>query len=330
MNASSPAQPREHNRGTTAVVAMLGHGLGTLLVSAVLLWAFVDQHTATLFFRLFEQPQFRSFLAPELALHVGLSVCLWTFAYLVGAYLWRSGEPARVRLEDRQGAVMTETLIALPVLLMLIFGIAQITVNNIAGIFTNLATIQAARSAWLWEREPCNSIECDPAERARIQAAAVLTPVAPGTHFISGSNLTPAAEQMRGVLVGVQQPDLRDDIGADGMEMSSRVSTFGHNSGTFAEALDTQSYSVRTVRKFTFAYHATDIEISNPSGDTVRVELRYRHHNAFPMVGRIFGVEDTVAGRSGYYAHIERAFELKRLPKPNREAVVAPDHPKLY
>ena len=330
MNASSQSQKRDRRRGTTIAATVLGHSLATLVVSAVLLWAFVDRHTATVFIGAFEQAQFRSFLAPDLALHVGLSVCLWAFIYLVGAYLWRGGEPARVRLDKRRGAVMTETLVALPVLLMLIFGIAQLTVNNIAGIFTNLATIQAARSAWLWEREPCHSIECDPAERARAQAAAVLTPVAPGTHFINASDLPRAAAQLRGVLVGVQQPQLREDMGAQGMDVSSRVSTFGRRSGTFAEALDTQSYTVRTVRKFTFAYHATSVEVSHPGQDTIRIDLLYRHHNAFPMVSRIFGVEDSVAGRDGYYAHIERSFELKRLPEPNREAVTAPDHPKLY
>ncbi|QDG50681.1 hypothetical protein FIV42_08045 [Persicimonas caeni] len=300
-------------------------------MSALLLWVFVEPTTKAVLAEVIEEPAFRNFMAPELLLHVGLSTCLWFFVYLMGAYIWQAREPATVKLASSQrGTVMTETLIALPVLLMLIFGIAQLTVNNIAGIFTNLATIQAARAAWLWEREPCNSIECNPGERARIQAAAILTPVAPGAQRVGGGALSLAAQQMRATLAGAQHPRLTEDSGLLGFQMVDAVNLSRRKSANFARAVDNQSYSVRTIRKFTFAYHATIVEVSNPSAEEVRVELTYRHYNAFPFVGRLFGDVAEVAGRMGHYANIERSFEMKRLPRPNREAVVAPDHPKLY
>lgn len=309
----------------------VGHGGAVLGVSGLLFWLFVEPTTAVVLADVIDEPKLRSFLAPELMLHLGLSACLWLLVYLLGAFIWQAREPATVKLIDNQrGTVMTETLIALPVLLMLIFGIAQLTVNNMAGIFANLATIQAARTAWLWEREPCNSIECDPGERARIQAAAVLTPVAPGAQRIGGGTLSQAAQQMRATLAGAQHPRLTEDSGQLGFQMVDAVDLSRRQSANFARAVDNQSFSVRTIRKFTFAYHATNVDVSNPSSDVVRVELTYRHYNAFPFVGRLFGEVADVAGRLGHYADIERTFEMKRLPRPNREAVVAPDHPKLY
>jgi hypothetical protein len=335
MVDSNPKTGRFATRAVERAVAVAGHGVATLLVSALLLWVYVDSSTLSVFVEVIDNPQFRTFLAPELLLHLGLSVCLWAFVYLLGSFLWRARNPAHTRLHtsprtSRQGTVMTETIIALPVLLLLIFGIAQLTVNNIAGIFTNLATIQAARSAWLWEREPCSSIECDASERARIQAAAVLTPVAPGSMFIQDGGLPPAAARMLGVLVGAQDPQIGNDSGGRGMQTAARVSGRNPTSGSFSRALDRQSFTVRTIHKFTFAYHATDIEVSNPSGDVVRVDLTYRHHCAFPLVGRIFGEAGEVAGRPGYYADFTRSFEINRLPRPNRDAPIAPDSPKLY
>ncbi|MFP4597902.1 MAG: TadE/TadG family type IV pilus assembly protein [Persicimonas sp.] len=319
-----------------AVARALAHGVGVLATVVLTLWIFADTTTRAAFLAALEHPQFRAFAAPDLLFHVGLSVCLWAALCLGVAVIRRQIARGRKLVQvagsaRRAGTVMIETLIALPVLLMLIFGIAQLTINNIAGIFTNLATFQAARSAWLWEGEPCRSIECDPEERARIQAAAVLTPVVPGALLVGSDALSPAADQMRGTLMGTQLPELNINSGEQGMQMAtSAISGTRSQTGSLGDAVDVSTFSTRTARKFTFAYHATDIDVFTPGPSVLRVEVTYRHHCAVPLVGYLFGEPDQVAGRSGYYSHIERVFELTRLPEPNREAVVDPNSRRLY
>ncbi len=306
------------------------------MVGAVVLALFVDHASVVRLMEALHNAQFRAASWRPLALHLGLSVCLWLLVYLVGSYLsdvYREKRPPHlVRLVSAtRASVMTETVIALPVILMLVFGIAQLSINNMAGIFTNLATFEAARSAWLWEREPCDSIECDAAERARIQAAAVLTPVVPGGLRIENASLTQAAQEMRGILVGAQLPQLTDDMGHRGIETANHVMMgTRREDGSLIEGLDISSFATRTVRKFTFAYLATHVTISYPTPSTMRVKLVYRHHNAMPFVGHIFGVAGEVGGRRGYYTDIKRIFEIKRLPRPNRHPLIGSHSPRLY
>ncbi|MFU8802225.1 MAG: hypothetical protein ACNA8W_00310 [Bradymonadaceae bacterium] len=306
-----------------ALVRLLVHGLGVLIMAAVLLIPFWSRPAYQSALLAHQSDELWSFLGWEFALHMGLAACIWALGWIVVALVkeWRKQEPRPLRVVSARGSVMTETLITMPVLLLLIFGLGQLTVNNIAGVLTNLATFQAARVVWLWEGEPepCGGGGCDVQDRARIQAALVLTPAAPG-EYNKGNDLSARAEQVRGIMVGSQRPWPSSDMGFEGMEMADDVlADDGPGWGTnFTGAIDASSFIARSARKFTFAYEATEITYST-SADEVTVELKYKHFAAFPIVGRIFGEVDTVGGRTGYFATFNRVYTQDRLPEANRQ-----------
>ncbi len=207
---------------------------------------------------------------------------------------------------------MLESAIVLPVALFLIMGLAQLGIVNIAETLSYFATYEAARSAWVWEGErdagrmEASIGEPEVEEYARIQAALVLTPVAPGA-FRQSWDLDDRAEKARAMLLAAQIPVPFDDSGNQMLAVSSTYRAMGvdPNDTTLSIALDTSSFMGRTARKFTWAYQATDVDYQEETGE-VGVEVTYDHYCAFPLVGAAFGDQRTVAGREGFYREMNR------------------------
>jgi hypothetical protein len=279
-----------------------------------------------------------------LAGQFGIAGLIWGFVYFLGSRMLSKTDQVRQKpksLASSAGTVMTETVIIIIPVVFLIMSLAQLAVNNIAGVLMEVAAYQANRTAWTLEpdladgdgeggaggekdnsasylrgdRVDENYIE----EMARIQAAMVLTPVAPGGYGVPPGNTSPQARAARGMLVGSQIPVPFDDMGRMGKGLADQTIAFQQDQGairkTFTRALDTSPYIVRSSRKFTFAYMCTrvELEVDNGGGvdgcqgvgrrECVSTYLQYNQFNAFPLVNRIF--PNTAFGQEGSVQGVE-------------------------
>ena len=259
--------------------------------------------------------------AMELAFHVAMCALAWFF----GAFVVHHGRQARrikrVRLaRARRGSVMVETLIALPVMLVLICGLVQMTLLNIAAIMTDLAAIQAGRTAYVWhgetllpqERSDGYSIpdQGDVRERARIVASGVLASIAPGT-FSSGCSSSSAFNSYMAGITSVSSLS-----GAVAGNMGAAVGLSGkratRNNRTLSESFDKLSFDVRGMRKLATAYCMTSIEYE--VGDTLSTTVTYNHKLTVPITG--FAFSTTFVGLGERATQIQRTYVL---PAPGIE-----------
>lgn len=259
----------------------------------------------------------------DIIIHVALCTCLWAFCVLMFGYIrQRVRTVKKVALKTARGTVITETLIVLPVFLMMTFGMSQLVINSIAGVLMNVATFQSARAYWVWEPESSGgrASGVDPKVKAQIAAAAVMTPIAPG-EFANVTTLSGDAKKMQLAMGSANIPFsevIPADIGgliADLASLSSRRVT--RENMSFWRALDSQSFAQRSVTKFSHAFQATSIEPTSGSG-RLGVKVTYKHNQVMPVVGRIFGSPDNVGVRVGYFATYERTYSYKsQVAKPN-------------
>lgn len=329
MSQPTPSQPKTHVGIWAICVRVIAHGLGVASIAALLFVPFINKATLSVMFESAHHLDFVAMSGAEALLHIGLASCLWALVVIGYQILTAKRKPVQRVLKLTEGSVMTETLIVLPVFLLLTFGIAQLAINNMAGLVANTAVFQAGRTAWLWSAEvgvQGSSVNSGQVERkVRAQAAAVLTPVAPAEFIQNTSGLSEEAKQMRGILLGSQIPfPLSQDMGKNGMTaapallVGENLTNMPEKDSSFFRAFDTSGFRQRTARKYTFAFHSAEIEVIN-RGDAVGAHLTYHHFQAMPMVGAIFGDFDTVAGRAGYYAQIEREFTMPTQIPPNRK-----------
>lgn len=230
----------------------------------------------------------------------------------------------------QRGSVMVETLIVLPVFLLMTFGIAQLALNNIAVVLANAATFQASRSAWLWLPEArvgrLGNPVSDPmefvAEKARLQAAAVLTPVAPGD-YLRDPDLPEVAEKARAIFIASQTLFPGTDSGADALQDAPGLATRSASAHTtsFVRAFDTTSFVERTARKFTWAYRLSEVEVLvDDAGEELTVNLTYHHLCVMPLVGAIFGDWMEAGGMlTGHFSTIRRSFTRGQQGVPGKK-----------
>lgn len=311
------------------------HGAAALLISVILGWALLDQATLGVIVESVESGVFAANTLLHASGVLGFSALLWGLIYFSFS---RARRPRRAGLRgprallNQRASVMVETLLVMPVLLLLSFGIAQMALLNVATILSNAATFQASRTAWLWHPETeADRLETRGglsrpmewvAESAHIQAAALLAPVAPGDYLEDGY-LPPRASKMRGVMLGAQQLVPRHDAGRYTTSLADQLArTHGHAESTnFLASLDTRSFQERSARKFTWAYWFSEVDVSlNNATEEITVHLTYDHMATMPMVAGIFG-DWKVAGknRKGYFTTIRRSFTRRQLDAPRGE-----------
>ena len=296
-------------------------------------------------------PQVRSRMFWGVLVHLAMAAILWTFVVAAYRRLSKSFETSAPTFKLKAGSVMTETLIILPVFLLLMFGLAQLAVNNVAGILSRVASYEAARTAWIWWPEAqakragmqnagsgAQEAPDRVKDKVRIAVALVMTPVAPGDYASGGTGLGP-------VTVGNIQMSEDAKMVQKGMafrfwsiqqkveQVLSGIPVGGSGGGySIPNALDSSSFGVRALRKFEHAYAATpadQISVTEENGEIV-TEVHYWHFQAMPYVGAVFGriatnnpmttmspfsnadPIDPIGGRPGYYQ--EHAMEYS-LPK---------------
>lgn len=295
---------------------VLAHSVGVVLVAIAISLPFADRMALELL--ILRHDATGGWPLAEAGIHILLAIGIWLlFVAMVPSKRARNIRVCR-------GAVMTETLIALPVCLMLIFGLGQMAVNNIAGILTDLAAFQSGRAVWVWYPEfEAGRADTDLGqveEMARVQAATVLVPVAPGDFQVdAGLGDSPNFARAMGMLYGRHNDGGGSDVGVQSYdEASAEVRAAGQlgSSGRFSRALDESTFKTRTARKFAAAFSASDVQVIHADGE-VGVRLTYNHLNVFPLVGAIFGQRAEHGGRGGYFAKIQREFTLPSQVTPN-------------
>lgn len=292
-------------------VAFVGHLTATLLLFAVFQAAFISESTFNLLKVAVGDSQLAGHVMLEVGIMLGLSGCLWAFMYL--AYSWiRIGMNTRKKLSvvKTRGTILTETLIVFPVFLLLTFGLAQMSINSMAGLLATLATYESARTVAVWGPEvghnrsgrgtvSNNHVE----EKARVAAAAIMAPIAPNlpTEFASCSASNKTMDEM-----------LRSLVGAG-------VAPFGAPKpvDSFIDALDTQRFGARGWYKLQIAYCRSDVSwsgqiVTDPGArgrNQFTTSLSYRHRTAFPFMKLVFG----------QFSTIERSYTLTQQMSPNPE-----------
>lgn len=313
------------------LAALAGSGLvhltGILAVAVVAGWAIIGTGHLRWLAAVHQHFGDASMFTAELVVHFVLSGVAWGLMYSVGRRLLDGPARSFARtLQPRSGTVIVETLIVFPVLLLLVMGIAQLAVNNVAGVLLNYGASQGVHTAWLWESEVRGQHhhgvrmgveESKIEEMARIQIAAAMTPVAPSVYDAQRNFDSEEFEKMRAVFLGGQ---LRDPPNEAGQAVLSHAEEFDNftteTRPTIARSLDDASFPRRTVRKFTSAYEAVELEVES-TGDEVYFNLDYHHMLTFPFVGPIFANPGSIEGRQGNFLTLNREFTHDAQIEPN-------------
>lgn len=300
------------------------HLLGVTIVMCVTTVPFIDMAAVEAYASAMHYPEFRIFSMTDLLLHLGLSACIWALCYISYQLIRARLRTQKLRtVKVSRGTALTETLIILPIWMMLSMGIMQLSITSIAGVLTNLATFQAARAAWVWSGEVAGNRAgvsyTTMVSKARVAAAMSLAPVAPGDYLHDPYVLLSASlKQARAGMLAQQLPMLVADQGAVAeplvylleMEDVAGLIRYGDRANLqLARSLDSTSFRLRSVRKLTWAYHATTVIPASVLGRAGAVVI-YQHQIAMPLVPQVFGVRGNVMGRVGYYRPIVREFDF--------------------
>lgn len=281
-------------------IQALFHLLGVALVFAAMVALSIGGETAlSLAQFVAAESTIQEAITFRVLIHLGLAACLW--AMLVILY-----KLAELRFQEKKtprlvrlpvGTVITETLIALPVLLLLILGMVQLSLNNMTGILTHVAEFQAARTAWVWVPEMQEGVsEGEVRERIRISVALVMTPTAPQERV----GISDRAELTQEIMTA------RFDTG---FNLSWPPWGNGSQRLSVERALDSAAaLTDRASMKFASAYVNTEVR-ELIIGEEVGADITFYHFQAVPLVGVIFGSPAGQTALSGqgnrYFQHYE-------------------------
>ena len=281
---------RETLKWTSWFISALFHLIGSTLVFILMISLSIGGETALHLTRLILSEEIiKEAVTFRVAIHFGLAASLWAIGFII----YKLGE---LRLRERKtprlirrpaGTVITETLITLPVLLLLILGMIQLSLNNVAGILIRVAEFQAARTAWVWVPEMQEGVtEEEVIDRIRISIALVMTPTAPQTN----ADLSERAEFTQ---------EFMTDRFDTGPSFSWPPWGQGAPKVRVSNALDSSaSLSDRATKKFAGAYGNTAVT-ELITGEEVGADFTFYHFQGVPLVGRYFGEPDGITAYTG-------------------------------
>ena len=336
-----------------ALVA-LGHITGTLLVAVIAtLLIMPAQHAHGVVSMHQAIPGLMDMSTLAIAMHTALSACVWAFGVIVYKLVQlriaeRKADKTKV-IKLSKGTIITETMVVMPVFLMLSMGMIQLAISNMAGILANVAIYEAARAGWVWMPEAeAGRMGADAGtaeQKCRIAVAYVMMPVAPGDFGDISFSLDPLddddfAKDARFLALGANVPlsgALSGLVDEDAVDILTALAATNWTPATrgnlnVARALDGNSaFWLRSVEKFTHAYQAAGCEID---ANSHQVGMSYDLHVAMPWVRNIFGNElKTVGNRTGYFSTYERTMGFQKqvnavnTADPNNEADAPSDPP---
>jgi hypothetical protein len=323
MAVTDEKQTQETDPGGmgTYLIAGVGHALGVGLTAAGLLLLAVPFETVLPYIGFITaDAQLVDRTLFEAGVHLGLAAAIWTLMVLIYRQFTKTREVKVVRLTSA-GAVLAETIIVLPVMLLIIFGLAQVATNNIAGMLANVAAFQGARTAWVWQGEigtnrGDTAIDAgDVKERARIASALVMTPVAPGGYRQINTGQSQEFKNVREAIFAGQFM-IGGSLAGSASSAYSALGAAQSQEMRMSKALDEASFIRRTYMKFSHAYDSVNVSDINvdTSSNEITFTLEYLHQQAFPVVGVIFGerlyTHNAPSNRPGRYLRIKRNVTL--------------------
>jgi hypothetical protein len=314
-----------HNNLVVLAAKAGGHVTATLVIAALLGVVAADLSALELLF----QATWAGGYDPNwgaLALHLGLSAAVWGSGVLLYRVLHKRGKKA-VKVYKARGAVMLETLVALVPFLLLTSGIAQYAMINVAGIISDLAVYQAARTAWLWQPEAeigRNGVNMDDVEfRARTAAALTLAPTAASNFTVGRNNPGGSGPPFRRIRTAVAASFNQFPVSGENFWIQTNYNWafFGNQNMnasaenlTFTRALDSDSFYLRAGRKVTSAWMCLeDFEIIDEN-DEVGARFTYQYALLFPWFAYIFGDTATIATRFAHHMPIRREMTFPEQP----------------
>jgi hypothetical protein len=303
--------------GRTSIAAQILSGAGHIAMTFVIFGLFASPFLSAGVVDMVGtgvvDPQIQGPLLKDLAIMFGLAVCTWALLFVAYTHVRdRIRRQKTMVVVKTRGSVMTESLIVLPVFLLLTFGLGQMGVNSMAGLLTTLGTFQAARTLAVWgpevgsNRSGTTVSRTNAEDRARIAAAAVIAPVAP---MSAGNILCTKTNAFRKLVGGMVAAGLAP------VEAPQRYNTF-------SDALDTSTFAQRGPAKLAGAYCSVGVTYSgdmrtNPGATEVgsfTTKVAYKHKMVFPLVGLAFGGTPTPGG---WLTTIERTYSLTHHLTPN-------------
>lgn len=305
----------------------LAHVSAVALIAVVLMLFIIPaQNIITIVSISFTTPELYDTSIKHFGLLLGFSTALWVMC-VAGWHLGKDRYTRRGRQTVRlsHGTVMTETLIIMPVFFLLSFGLAQLSINMIAGILANVAGWSATRAVWIWAPEAeagRRSVDENAVkDRARVAAAMVMTPVASGEYVNpgalfggGGSDLSSSGTNMRRAIVKGQilvTSDFLIRAASSGTATDTSVQTaLGGNT----------NFVVQSIRKFSRAFQCTSIAIKRENGK-IGATFSYEHFIGMPFVGSVmagngfFKLPDAPSDkngyRPGYYLNFTRSYMIQ-------------------
>jgi hypothetical protein len=335
---SRPSRPESsRSRGASQFfVSAAFHALAVIAMAAGSAAFFTTGATWSALTWTWRDGTFLDAVAPGLAAHLGLCALVWAMIALSFSRLKNlfapadAGRPRVLTLGAKNaGSVLTETIIILPVALVLIMGIAQLTLINITATLSDLAVIQAARSAWVWMPEAVEGrFNVDRSlviQKARVQAAAVLAPVASSDFgsFAKGSH-SGYAETFQKTMGAIYGAQLRGGGGNDVGSYARAKAELQLQPGreivgeqlNFTMAFDASTFKERSARKFYNSWAHTEIQLAE-TANRIGVEMTFHYLCLMPLVAGVFGEYKEVNGENGYFLTIERKYTLRKQVKVN-------------
>lgn len=291
------------------VVAVSGIALGSAAVFADL--RFIVEFAGALEAGIFE-PSWS-----VVGFHVALSAVVW-FCGVAGFQFVRErfredDELHRVAAPER-GAVVTETVIVMPFLLLMISGLTQLAMINIASIVADLAAFQGARTASLWDQEAKMGRAGDVEDRAKTAVAIALAPTASadfaGGDSFGGDPGVDSFKRARAAIAASFADGTRRGDTEYGMEnyMSGGANMdTGPDNLSFTRAFDSMSFRRRAGRKMTAAWQSLDdFTVKRKSGE-IGVEFVYEYRLLLPWFGYVF-TDSNVEGGDKWVTRMRRHY----------------------
>lgn len=309
-------QPSPSRRALVALTAALVHAVGVSVVaSGFLLYWGSDALAGAV--SAWDDAQIWAQASGDLLKLFGVSSLIWASLYMGWRILSRApSRPRRVALS--RGQVMVETLIVIPVYLLVMLGSMQLALTSIAGLLTTLGAYQAGRAAAIWMPETTSTgnrrsdvTQALAKDKVRVAAASVIAPSV-NSGFLSGCSAADSSDTLELKIEALT-------ILPPGLSIAGEVpAVMGNRANlTVYGAFDATSMRTRMSRKLKFAYCALEEPEVTVDGDYIQTRIVFNNHVAMPIVERVFGSWDTVGDRSGYFRQIERTYRVRAQIEPN-------------
>ncbi|GEM_PF-2816674 len=280
---------------TKILFSILTHLTGVTVVFVGFSSVFLSKELSILIYKLMGDVQIRSQILEPFFILLALSATLWIGIMFIVYALKHNSRP----LARTKGAIMTETLIVLPIFLLFTGGLAQMGMNSMAGLLTTVGAFEAGRTLAVWGPEVGKSridgviTEDIARDQARIAVAAIVTPVARDAIVDVLCQSSDAFNKYADGMGAALSPVLLTAAAAPAA-LGAQTKIW-----SFSSAFGNKTFLMRGNAKLKSAYCSVSIDVdfstiptSGKQGAVFTVEVAYKHRPVFAYVQRIFNTSE--------------------------------------